>query len=282
METVAHRVRTLDGLASDEGDATPLIQPDRFYDRSDPMGLATTTLRIGLGALMAGHGLQKLAGKFGGPGLDGAAAGFEQMGMSPGRPYATAAALTETVGGGLLVAGLFTPVGAAMVTGAMTVAIAKVHGKNGLWVTKGGMEYNLTLIGAAFAITEHGPGIPALDGLITKRRKGFGWALVELAAGVGGGLAVVALSNRSNSGAPLADKVSAVADHAGSGVSDAASSAADKVSDVADKVSGKASDVADTVSENAAAAADQVSEHASNVAGSVSDNGDSAREKSSN
>ena len=176
------------------------------------MGLASTTLRIGLGGLMAGHGLQKLTGKFGGPGLDGAAAGFEHMGMSPGKPYATAAALTETIGGGLLVAGLFTPLGAAMVTGTMAVAIGKVHGKNGLWVTDGGMEYNLLLMGAAFAVTEHGPGIPALDGLITKSRKGFGWALVELAAGVGGGLAVMALSDRTAKALPaVADKIADVA-----------------------------------------------------------------------
>jgi putative oxidoreductase len=163
----------------------------------DKMGLATTTLRIGLGALMAGHGLQKLAGKFGGPGLEETAAGFEHMGFRPGRPYATAAALSETVGGGLLAAGLFTPLGAAMVTGAMTVAIGKVHGKNGLWLTKGGAEYNLILIGTAFAVTEHGPGFPALDGLITKRRKGFIWAIIELGVGVASGLAVMSLASRT-------------------------------------------------------------------------------------
>jgi putative oxidoreductase len=231
------------------------------------MGLASTTLRIGLGGLMAGHGLQKLAGKFGGPGLDGAAEGFDKMGMSPGRPYALAAALTETVGGGLLVTGLFTPLGAAMVTGTMTVAIGKVHGKNGLWVTSGGMEYNLMLIGAAFAVTEHGPGIPALDGILTKRRKGFGWALVELAAGVGGGLAVMALANRTSASAPqLADKVSDAASDAGSAVSDAASSVADKVSDAADSVSEKAADAADAISEKAADAAEKVSDKADDAA----------------
>ena len=29
-----------------------------------------------------------------------------------------------------------------MVTGAMTVAIGKVHAKNGFWLADGGMEYN--------------------------------------------------------------------------------------------------------------------------------------------
>lgn len=161
------------------------------------MGLASSMLRMGLGTIMAGHGLQKLAGKFGGPGLDGAAVSFEQMGFKPGRTYATAAGLSETIGGSLLAAGLFTPLGAAMVTGAMAVAIAKVHMKNGLWVAKGGAEYNLLIIAAAFAVTEHGPSFPALDGIITKRRRGFGWALVELVLGIGAAAAVITAAERS-------------------------------------------------------------------------------------
>lgn len=160
------------------------------------MGLATTTLRAGLGAVMAGHGLQKLTGAFGGRGLDATAAGFEQMGFKPGRQYAMAAGLTETVGGSLLATGMMTPLGAAMVTGVMTTAIAKVHAKNGLWNSDGGAEYNLMIIAGAFALTEVGAGHLALDGLLTKRRRGFGWALVELAAGVAAGMGVVTLAER--------------------------------------------------------------------------------------
>jgi putative oxidoreductase len=177
------------------------------------MGLASSATRIGLGAVITGHGLQKLAGKFGGPGLDAAAAGFEGMGMKPGKPYATAAAVTETVGGGLLAAGMFTPLGAAMITGAMTVAIGKVHGKNGLWVTKGGMEYNLLIIGTAFALTEHGASFPAIDGIITKKRKGFLWAVIELIAGVAGDLAVMKLSEKTAPPTPPEVVDAAVADH---------------------------------------------------------------------
>jgi putative oxidoreductase len=163
----------------------------------DEMGLAMTSMRIGLGTVMAGHGLQKLAGKFGGPGLDGAAAGFEHMGMVPGKPYATAAAVTETVGGSLLALGFHTPLAASMLTGAMTVAIGKVHGKNGLWLTGGGFEYNALIIAAAFGLTEHGSTFPALDGLLAKKRKGLFWAFVELIAGVGGGFAVMKLAERT-------------------------------------------------------------------------------------
>jgi putative oxidoreductase len=227
------------------------------------MGLATTTLRIGLGGIMAGHGLQKLAGKFGGPGLDGAAVGFEHMGMSPGKPYATAAAITETVGGGLLAAGLFTPLGAAMVTGTMVVAIGKVHGKNGMWVTDGGMEYNLLLSAAAFAVTEHGPGFPALDGFITKSRKGFLWAVLELAAGVGGGLAVMALADKTSKALPgVAEKVADVA----ATVSEKADSVAATVSDKADSAATAVAATADTVSEKVDDAATSASTPAESTA----------------
>ena len=163
------------------------------------MGLATTTLRIGLGGMLAAHGLQKF-GKLGGPGLEATAQGFEQMGFNPGKTYATAAAVTETVGGGLMATGLFTPIGAAMMTGTMGVAIGKVHGKNGLFITKGGMEYNLTIIAAAFALTEMGPGLLSLDGLLTKHRKGFAWAMLELGLGAAGAYGLSPLSNRDAAG----------------------------------------------------------------------------------
>ena len=197
--------------------------------------------------------------------------------MSPGKPYATAAALTETIGGGLLATGLFTPLGAAMVTGTMVVAIGKVHGKNGLWLTEGGMEYNLALIATAFAITEQGAGFPALDGFITKRRKGFAWAMLELGIGVGGGLAVMALADRTKTAVPdLADKVAEVASNAGSAVADAAGQAADKVASAASSVSDKANDAADTVSEKSADAANTVAEKASDAADAASETADDA------
>ncbi len=161
------------------------------------MGLATTTLRIGLGGLMAGHGLQKLAGKFGGAGLDGTAAGFEAMGFRPGRPFAAAAGASETIGGGLLAAGMWTPLGAAMLTGVMATAIAKVHAKNGPWNKDNGYELNALIMAVAFALTEVGPGFPSVDGILTKRHKGFGWALAELAAGLGGAAAVMKLADRA-------------------------------------------------------------------------------------
>ncbi len=253
------------------------------------MGLATTTLRVGVGALLVGHGLQKL-GKVGDSDLDQTAAGFESMGFKPGKPYAAAAAVSETVGGGLLATGFHTPLGASMITGTMTVAIGKIHGKNGLWLTKGGMEYNLALIGAAFAVTEAGPGLLSVDGLLGRRRRGVGWAVAELVVGVAAGAAVVALSNRGASDAPAivdvaADKVGAAASTVAGAANSVAGSAASvssspangsgaagHVGDAADKAAAKTAGVA-------AKAADKVGDVADKAAGKVSDSADKAAGK---
>ncbi len=145
---------------------------------------------------MAGHGLQKLAGSFGGPGLKGTQQMMGSIGMHPAKPQAVAAALSETIGGGLTAAGLLSPLGPAMLTGAMAVAIQKVHAKNGVWVTAGGFEYNLTLIAAAFALAAEGPGPVSIDGLLGKNRSGPLWAVAELVVGLGAAAATLAVANK--------------------------------------------------------------------------------------
>jgi putative oxidoreductase len=144
------------------------------------MRLGITVLRTVVGALFMGHGLQKLAGWFGGYGLKATGGAFEQMGLKPGVVHAGAAGTAETLGGALLMTGIATPAGEALVTGTMTTAIEKVHWQKGIWVTEGGFEYNLVLIAAAFAIADHDDG-PAR-------------ATAGLIAGVAGGLAVAKLA----------------------------------------------------------------------------------------
>jgi putative oxidoreductase len=64
----------------------------------------------------------------------------------------------ELAGGLLFAAGVFTWAGAALITITMLVAIFTVHGKNGLWSTQIGFEYNLVLIAAAIGVALSGPG----------------------------------------------------------------------------------------------------------------------------
>jgi len=158
------------------------------------MALGKLVLRATVGGLMMGHGLQKLNGSFGGPGLEGTEKMMGSIGMHPAKHHARAVALSETIGGALTAAGLFNPLGPAMITGVMAVAIKKVHLKNGPWVTNRGYEYNLTLMAAAFAIASEGPGPLSLDSLLRKHRSGIGWGLFSTALGLGGAAATLKLA----------------------------------------------------------------------------------------
>src|SRR4029078_6804528 len=68
------------------------------------MDIGLLLLRLVVGTTLAAHGAQKLLCWFGGPGLAGAAAGFEGLGFTPGRRHALMASVVE-IGGGLLLAG---------------------------------------------------------------------------------------------------------------------------------------------------------------------------------
>src|SRR3982074_1105954 len=115
------------------------------------LGLAL--LRVVVGGLFMGHGLQKLTGWFEGHGLHATGQSFEAMGLRPGKAHATAAGVSETAGGALIAAGLFTPLGASLLSGTMITAIRKVHAANGVWVSKGGYEDNLVLLADGSAIS---------------------------------------------------------------------------------------------------------------------------------
>jgi putative oxidoreductase len=160
------------------------------------MKLGLAVLRAVVGVLFMGHGLQKLAGRFGGHGLQGTGEAFESMGLRPGRAHAAGAGAGETAGGALIAAGLLTPLGAALLSGAMLTAIRKVHAPNGPWAANGGYEYNLVLLAVVFALSDVGPGEWSLDEALGIRRAGPGWALAQLAAGAAGSAAVLALAER--------------------------------------------------------------------------------------
>src|SRR5689334_7858226 len=70
-------------------------------------------LRIVLGAILIPHGCQKLVGWFGGMGFTRFSALFDQLGYKPGAVWVTIVALTELVGGIMLILGLFTRLAAA-------------------------------------------------------------------------------------------------------------------------------------------------------------------------
>ncbi len=170
------------------------------------MSIGTLVLRLTVGGFVAAHGLQKLRGSFGGPGLAGTEKMMESLEMHPAPLQARAVALTETVGGIALAAGAATPVAAAGVIGAMVTAVRKVHFANGPWNSKGGYEFNAVLIAAAVAIASDGPGVISFDAIAGKKKWGVLGGLFALGAGVAASFAITEFSKRV---APDEDEVEA-------------------------------------------------------------------------
>ena len=161
------------------------------------MGIGRFLFRLVVGAYFIGHGTQKLFGWFGGHGLDATGAGFEKIGLRPGRRNAIAAGVAEAGGGALVAAGLATPIAATVLTGTMLTAVHRVHLKSGPWLSNGGYEYNAVLIAALLALAEAGPGGLSLDAVAGRERSGPGWALAVLGGGALGALAVDQLARRA-------------------------------------------------------------------------------------
>jgi putative oxidoreductase len=113
--------------------------------------------RLVLGGYLTVHGAQKLFGAFGGHGLEKTGAGFEKMGLTPGKEMATLAGATEFGGGLLTATGIAHPLGPLAIMGAMTVASA-THRENGPLAANRGFELPLTNLAAAAALAVSGPG----------------------------------------------------------------------------------------------------------------------------
>jgi putative oxidoreductase len=150
------------------------------------MKLIVLLVRVLIGGLFIGHGTQKLFGWFGGYGLEGTGGYMESLGMKPGREHALTAGAAEAGGGALFALGLATPAAGAAITGVMATAIRTVHQPNGPWVTENGWEHPASVIAAVLAVVDAGPGALSLDAALGTERKGTGWALASLIAGVGG------------------------------------------------------------------------------------------------
>ncbi|MGA8746801.1 MAG: DoxX family protein [Solirubrobacterales bacterium] len=160
------------------------------------MKLGRLIARILIGGLFFGHGTQKWFGWFDGPGLDSASESMASLGMRPGRRNAIAASATETIGGAMIVTGALTPAAATMLIATMITAIRTVHFKNGLWVSKGGYEFNLALIAGLLALVDGGPGSPSVDAMLGVEEAGPGWALATLALGAAGSALAIAEGRR--------------------------------------------------------------------------------------
>jgi putative oxidoreductase len=115
-------------------------------------------LRLSLAAIFIPHGAGKLFGAFGGDGLDGTAAYFESLGLTPGDLWAPVAGCGELLGGLLMLFGLLTPLAALDLIVVMVVAAISANQP-----FFGGWELNLALGASAAAVLAGGPGRYSLD-----------------------------------------------------------------------------------------------------------------------
>ena len=131
----------------------------------------TVPLRLALGVIFIAHGAQKVFGAFGGPGVrtfSSFPAPFSAM--RPAWIWMGAAAFAELVGGVLVLLGLFTRVGAFLITCVMLTAIFGVHWPN-FFANNKGFEYPMALLAMALALLIAGGGQASVDRMIGSRRR---------------------------------------------------------------------------------------------------------------
>lgn len=102
-------------------------------------------LRLGLGTVFAAHGLQKVFGLFGGPGIKGFSDFLSSLKFVPATFWAYTAAFAELLGGLCIILGFLTRPAAAVLFILITVAAVKVHIAKGFFLAQGGFEYTLLI-----------------------------------------------------------------------------------------------------------------------------------------
>jgi putative oxidoreductase len=133
-----------------------------------------TILRVALGGVVLGHGLQKMFGWFGGYGIEGTMAFFASIGI----PSVVGALViaSDFLGSLALIAGLATRVSAAAAGAVMLGAVMLVHLPNGFFMNWGGAPhgegYELHVLALAMAATLvlSGGGRASLDRWLTNGR----------------------------------------------------------------------------------------------------------------
>ena len=128
-------------------------------------------LRLALAAVFIGYGSQKVLGRFAGIGL----AKFTSFPppfpfMRPGWLWMGAAAFAELIGGGLLLLGLFTRVGAFLIFCVMLTAIIGVTWKAG-FLAPGGFAFPMSLLAMCLALLISGGGMASIDLALSSRRR---------------------------------------------------------------------------------------------------------------
>jgi putative oxidoreductase len=126
-------------------------------DEAVSRDLGLLVLRLFVGATFLVHGLDKLID------LASAERYFASLDIPAPAVMAPVVAITETVGGGLILAGLTTRLAGLALAGDMLVAFLTEHVGDGFFVNAGGGEFVLLLAGASLALVLTGGGRFSVD-----------------------------------------------------------------------------------------------------------------------
>jgi putative oxidoreductase len=186
----------------------PDVDPDddphaRAAARRGTQDLGLLLLRVGLGALLIAHGLQKLFGWWGGQGLTGFKDSLSNTGYQHADILGYVAVGGQIVAGLLLVLGLFTPLAAAgalahLINGVFSGVSEDGGIRHFSLFLPNGHEYQLVLVVLAAAIVLTGPGRYGFDAARGWARRPFIGSFVALLLGIGGGIALWVLLNGAN------------------------------------------------------------------------------------
>jgi putative oxidoreductase len=122
----------------------------------------TLPLRLALGVIMFAHGAQKVLGMYGGIGWSAWISGEAPMGLRPSWLWLGAAAISEFLGGLLVIFGALTRLSALAIALTMLVAICGVH-MGAFFANSRGIEYPLALFAMAVALIITGGGKASID-----------------------------------------------------------------------------------------------------------------------
>jgi putative oxidoreductase len=127
-----------------------------------------TLLRVALGSVIFGHGLQKVFGWFGGYGIQGTLGFFASLGMPS--VLGALVIVSDFAGSLALIAGLATRFSAAAALAVMLGAMLLVHLPNGFFMNWGGAphgegyEFHLLAMAMAASLMLTGGGRASVDG----------------------------------------------------------------------------------------------------------------------
>lgn len=151
-------------------------------------------LRFAVGGTFFAHGMQKVFGLWGGPGITGFAQVLDGFGFTQSVTLAWVTGITELVAGAFVVLGVLTPLAAAGLLGIMINVVLLTAG--GGFFEPTGVELEAVLGLAAAALVLTGPGRIALDNGRTWHRRPAPWGVLALVIGVAAAVAVFVLLRR--------------------------------------------------------------------------------------